>query len=108
MYYLSDAADLFLYDLGGRPDEIPDVYRSRSPITYAVRCRTPTLLIHGEEDLRCPITEAEQFYRALHDVGCVTELVRIHGMTHVGDSIGPLSARWAQNEALLDWFERYL
>jgi dipeptidyl aminopeptidase/acylaminoacyl peptidase len=108
MYYLSDAADLFLYDLGGRPDEIPDVYRSRSPITYAPRCRTPTLLIHGEEDLRCPISEAEQFYRVLRDVGCETELVRIAGMTHVGDSIGPLPARKAQNEALLDWFERHL
>jgi dipeptidyl aminopeptidase/acylaminoacyl peptidase len=108
MYYLSDAADLFAYDLGGRPDEIPDVYRSRSPLTYAARCRTPTLLVHGEEDMRCPIVEAEQFYRVLHDVGCKTELVRIPGMTHVGDSIGPLSARWAQNEALLDWFERHL
>lgn len=108
MYYLSDAADLFLYDLGGRPDEIPDVYRSRSPITYAPRCRTPTLLIHGEEDLRCPISEAEQFYRVLRDVGCETELVRIAGMTHVGDSIGPLPVRRAQNEALLDWFERHL
>lgn len=108
MYYLSDAADLFLYDLGGRPDEIPDVYRSRSPITYAHRCRTPTLLLHGEDDQRCPIGEAEQFYRVLRDVGCPTELVRIAGMTHVGDSMGPLPVRVAQNEALLDWFERHL
>lgn len=108
MYYLSDAADLFLYDLGGRPNEIPDVYRSRSPLTYAHRCRTPTLLLHGEDDLRCPISEAEQFYRVLRDVGCTTELVRIAGMTHVGDSMGPLAVRVAQNEALLDWFERHL
>lgn len=108
MYYLSDAADLFLHDLGGRPDEIPDVYRSRSPITYAPRCRTPTLLLHGEDDLRCPIAEAEQFYRVLRDVGCPTELVRIAGMSHVGDSMGPLSVRVAQNEVLLDWFERHL
>ena len=108
MYYLSDAAELFLCDLGGRPDEIPDVYRSRSPLTYAHRCRTPTLLLHGEDDLRCPMAEAEQFYRVLRDVGCETELVRIAGMTHVGDSIGPLAVRVAQNEALLDWFERHL
>ena len=68
----------------------------------------PKMLLHGEEDLRCPIAEAEQFYRALHDAGCATELVRIAGMAHMGDSNGPLPARRAQNEALLDWFERYL
>jgi dipeptidyl aminopeptidase/acylaminoacyl peptidase len=108
MYYLSDAPHLFAFDLGGRPDEIPDVYRSRSPLTYASRCRTPTLMLHGEEDLRCPMAEAEQFYRALHDGGCTTELAQIPGMNHMGDSTGPLAARHGQNEALLDWFERYL
>jgi dipeptidyl aminopeptidase/acylaminoacyl peptidase len=108
MYYLSDAPHLFVQDLGGRPDEIPDVYRSRSPLSYAARCRTPTLLIHGDDDLRCPMAEAEQFYRALHDHGCKTELVQIPGMNHMGDSTGPLPAREGQNEALLEWFERYL
>lgn len=108
LYYLSDAPDLWCKELGGRPDEIPDVYRSRSPLTYAKFCRTPTLMLHGEEDLRCPVVEAEQFYRALHDAGCVTELVKIPGATHMGDSIGPLPARLAQNEALLEWFERHL
>jgi dipeptidyl aminopeptidase/acylaminoacyl peptidase len=108
MYYLGDAPDLWVLEFGGRPDEIPDVYRSRSPITYASRCRTPTLLLHGEDDLRCPVTEAEQFYRALHDAGCTTELVCVPNMNHMGDSNGPLSARLTQNEALLDWFERYL
>jgi dipeptidyl aminopeptidase/acylaminoacyl peptidase len=107
-YYLSDATDWIVKDLGGTPEEIPDVYRSRSPLTYARRCRTPTLLLHGELDARCPIEEAEQFYRALHDAGCKTELVRIAGMTHMGDSTGPLAARKAQNEALLDWFQRHL
>jgi dipeptidyl aminopeptidase/acylaminoacyl peptidase len=108
MYYLCDAPDFIVHDLGGRPDEIPDVYRARSPLTYASRCQTPTLMVHGEEDARCPIAEAEQFYRALHDAGCTTELVRIAAMNHMGDSTGPLSARRAQNEALLEWFERYL
>jgi len=107
-YYLSDAPDLFAHDLGGRPDEIPDVYRSRSPLTYAARCRTPTLMLHGDDDLRCPMAEAEQFYRALHDGGCVTELVQVPGMNHLGDATGPLSARRGQNEALLEWFERHL
>lgn len=107
-YYLKDGPDVIARDLGGRPHEIPNVYRARSPITYAHRCTTPTLLVHGEEDLRCPISEAEQFYRVLQDVGCETELVRIPGCNHMGDSCGPLSARLAQNEALLRWFQTHL
>jgi dipeptidyl aminopeptidase/acylaminoacyl peptidase len=108
LYYLSDVPDIFAQELGGRPHEIPDVYRARSPITYGHRSVTPTLLVHGEEDLRCPISEAEQFYRLLQDVGCTTELLRIPGCNHLGDSDGPLSARQAQNEALLGWFLRHL
>lgn len=107
-YYLTDAPEGFQRDLGGRPHEIPEVYRDRSPLTYAHHCATPTLLIHGEDDLRCPISEAEQFYRALKDVGCPTELIRIPKCSHLGDSMGPLNARRAQNEALLCWFQRYL
>jgi len=107
-YYLSDAPDLFTRDLGGRPHEIPDVYRSRSPLSYAHRCTTPTLLIHGELDFRCPIAEAEQFYRALLDVGCPAELVRLSDADHMGDSMGPPATRVAQNSALLEWFARFL
>lgn len=104
LYYLTDAPRTFVADLGGRPHEIPDVYRSRSPLSYAQSCRTPTMLIHGEADLRCPIEQAEKFYRALLDARCEAELVRIPGCDHRGDSTGPLSARLAQNEALLRWF----
>ncbi len=108
LYYLSDVGEAFATDLGGLPHEIPDVYRSRSPLTFAHRCTTPTLMLHGDEDYRCPIAEAEQFFRVLIDVGCTTELVRIPRCNHMGDSHGPLSARVGQNEALLDWFERFL
>lgn len=108
VYYLSDAPDTFARDLGGKPHEIPDVYRSRSPLSYAHRCVTPTLMIHGEQDLRCPIAEAEQFHRALLDAGCISEILRLKGASHLGDSIGPPATRVAQNEALLEWFERHL
>jgi dipeptidyl aminopeptidase/acylaminoacyl peptidase len=107
-YYLSDAPEIFSRDLGGKPHEIPDVYRSRSPLTYAHRCETPTLLIHGEKDFRCPIAEAEQFHRALLDAGCVSEVVRLRDADHLGDSMGPPLTRVGQNSALLEWFKRFL
>lgn len=107
-YYLSDCPEVWVRELGGKPHEIPDVYRSRSPLTYAHRCKTPTLMLHGDSDLRCPLSEAEQFFAALLDAGCKAELVRIRGASHLGDSMGSPAMRVAQNEALLDWFKRYL
>jgi dipeptidyl aminopeptidase/acylaminoacyl peptidase len=108
LYYLSDLGAVVAVDLGGLPHEIPDIYRSRSPLTFAHRCTTPTLMLHGADDYRFPITEAEQFFQVLLDVGCTTELVRIPGCSHMGDAYGPLSARIGQNEALVNWFERFL
>lgn len=108
LYYLTDAPDTFRHDLGGRPHEIPDAYRARSPITYAHRCITPTMLIHGEDDLRAPMAESEQFFRALHDVGCPTALVRLPGAAHLGGAVGSLAARVGQNQALLEWITRFV
>jgi dipeptidyl aminopeptidase/acylaminoacyl peptidase len=107
-YYLSDLPDFFAHLLGGTPIECPSGYQARSPLTYAHQCKTPTLLLHGEADIRCPIAGAESFFRALLDAGCVTELVRLKACDHLGDSVGPLSARLGQNQALLSWFKRYL
>jgi len=107
-YYQSDLPDLVADLLGGPPHAAAEAYRINSPLTYATRCRTPTLLLHGDSDVRCPIAGAEAFYRTLHDVGCITEFVRLKDCDHLGDSMGPLAARVGQNEALLDWFSRYL
>jgi dipeptidyl aminopeptidase/acylaminoacyl peptidase len=106
--FKADAIDYFAGDLGGRLDQIPDIYRERSPLTYAACCTALPLLLHGNQDMRCPLAEAEQFYRALRDAGCATELVIVPGMTPMGGSIGPVAARRVQNEALLEWFERHL
>jgi len=51
--------------MGGHPHEIPDVYARCSPITYAHHCTTPTLLIQGEHDWRCPAEQSEQFLPCL-------------------------------------------
>lgn len=107
-YYVADMPETMVRDIGGRPDELPDLYRATSPLTFAPNATTPTLFIHGEDDLRCPISEAEQMHRALCDAGCRSELLRIADCNHLGDSCGPLPARFAQNEALLDWFVQHL
>jgi dipeptidyl aminopeptidase/acylaminoacyl peptidase len=95
-------------ELGGAPHEIPDVYRRCSPITYAHSCTTPTLLIQGEADYRCPAEQSEQFYAVLKANNCVVEMLRLPASSHGGSIRGVPALRHAQNEALLGWMNRYV
>ena len=108
-YGVSDIGPWFaVEELGGAPHEIPEIYARCSPITYAHRCKTPTLLIQGESDWHCPAEQAEQFYTVLKANGCVAEMVRLPGSPHGGTITGPAAVRQAQNEALLDWMQRWV
>ncbi len=94
--------------LGGHPHEIPEVYERCSPITYAHRCRTPTLMVQCEIDWRCPAEQSEQFYTVLKANGCVVEMLRQPGGYHGGSTSGAVNLRRAHNDAMLDWFNRYV
>jgi dipeptidyl aminopeptidase/acylaminoacyl peptidase len=95
-------------EMGCLPWESPEAYLRQSPITYAHRCTTPTLLVQGEADLRCPAEQSEQFYAVLKANGCEVEMLRIPNSSHVGAIAGAIPARRAQNEALLGWMNRYV
>jgi len=108
-YGVADIGPFFaVQEMGGLPHEIPEVYWRCSPLTYAHRCTTPTLLIQGEADYRCPAEQGEQFYAVLKASGCVVEMLRLPGSSHAGSIQGPPIVRRAQNEALLDWMNRYV
>lgn len=100
-------ADLLDEMMQARPDEMPDRWRDSSPLHYAGQCRTPSLLVLGDADLRCPPSQGEQFHRALRAAGCPTDLVWLPGASHEGSVLGELDIRTIQNEALLAWIERY-
>jgi dipeptidyl aminopeptidase/acylaminoacyl peptidase len=55
----------------------------RPPLRYVAQAKTPTLLIHGENDNDVPIAEAEQFYIALKDVGVETAMLRYRAKDRV-------------------------
>ena len=93
---------------GGKPHEVPDVYRRSSPITYAHKCATPTLLIQCEHDYRCPAGQSEQFYAHLKANDCTVEMIRFPGMSHTASIDGPINVQKAQNEALLEWMDKYV
>ena len=94
--------------LGGHPHEIPAIYEKCSPITYAHNCTTPTLMVQCEHDWRCPAEQSEQFYTVLKANGCITEMLRQPGGSHGGSINGAINLRRGHNDAMLDWFGRYV
>jgi dipeptidyl aminopeptidase/acylaminoacyl peptidase len=109
MYGTSDVgADFSVRELGGTPYEAEDVYRRCSPITYAHHCTTPTLFLQHENDCRCPPEQTEQFFTVLRVNGVPAEMLRFPNTPHAGSVIGPIGHRRAQNEALVDWMNRYV
>lgn len=108
-YGVSDIGPWFaVEELGGHPHEIPEIYAKCSPITYAHRCTTPTLLVQGEWDWRCPAEQSEQFYSVLKVNGCPVEMLRLPRSPHAGTIMGRTEVRAAHNEAMMAWLERWV
>ncbi len=80
----------------------------QSPLRYVGNARTPTLLIHSENDLRCPMSQAEEFFVALKKVGVETELVRFPGENHELSRSGKPKHREERLRHILRWFDRHL
>ncbi len=108
-YGVSDIGVWFAVEqMGGHPHEIPEIYAKCSPITYAHRCKTPTLLIQSEHDWRCPPEQSEQFYTVLKANGCTVEMLRLPNAAHAASITGALANRRAHNDVLLEWMNRYV
>jgi dipeptidyl aminopeptidase/acylaminoacyl peptidase len=101
----SDIGWNFARDLYG-----PDVeaQRRQSPLTYADAITTPLLIIHSEQDWRCPLEQAQRLYVALRSRDATVELLLFPGEGHELSRSGLPQHRVARFEAILDWFDRYL
>lgn len=109
MYGTSDIGRRFFpAQLGGPPHEVADVYLAQSPLLQAHRCRTPSLFVTGELDRRCPPGQAWAMHRVLHHAGTPTEVLVLPGASHEGSTYGPVPARLAHDDALIDWMQRWL
>jgi dipeptidyl aminopeptidase/acylaminoacyl peptidase len=93
---------------GGSPVEEPEWYRKHSPSSYAHRATTPTLIIHGEADNRCPIGQGEEMYTALHQAGCEVEFARYPGASHLFLNQGPPAQREDMIARVAAWFSQHL
>ncbi len=79
-----------------------------SPMKYLADARTPTLVIHNEQDLRCAIEQGEQVFIALKKLGVDTEFVVFPEEPHGLSRTGRTDRRIARLKSISGWFDRYL
>jgi len=92
----------------GTPWENMETLIEHSPLTYVKNIKTPLLILHSENDLRCPMEQAEQLYIALKYLGQEVELVRFSGASHGLSRNGPPRLRVERLRRIIGWFERYM
>ncbi len=89
----------------GLPYEKPEGFAKSSPITYIKNARTPTLILHGENDRIDPIAQSQMLYRALKRYGVESEFVvyprEPHGLQEEKHQIDRMNR-------ILQWFDAHL
>ncbi len=89
----------------GLPYHHPDAYWQASAIRHITQCRTPTLILHGDNDARVHPAQGMEMYRALKSLGVPVEFVRYpreeHGIKERAHQIDLM-------RRVLGWFDRWL
>jgi dipeptidyl aminopeptidase/acylaminoacyl peptidase len=96
------------WEFRGLPWDSTDHYYDRSPITHVEHVSTPILIMHSENDLRCPIEQGEQWFIALKRLGKETEFVRFPEESHELSRSGRPDRRIERLRWMLDWLGRHL
>jgi dipeptidyl aminopeptidase/acylaminoacyl peptidase len=96
--------------LGGGLPRALKRYLQASPLFRAEQVNVPVLLLHGEEDRRCPIEQSEQYFTALRGRGKTAELIRFPGCTHTLGFMSDVEPRSRHRlfACILHWFERHV
>jgi dipeptidyl aminopeptidase/acylaminoacyl peptidase len=93
---------------GKRPWDNLEEVMAKSPITFMGSVKTPTLIIHSEEDYRCPMEQDEQLFTALKVLGVPTEFVRFPNEPHGLSRTGKPKHRVERLQHIVRWFDRHL
>jgi dipeptidyl aminopeptidase/acylaminoacyl peptidase len=96
----------FLPDyFGGEPWTQFDAFQKHSPITYVKNVTTPTLVLHGEADVRVPTSQGYEFYHALKRQGVTARMVVYPRQPH-----GPTEPKFILDimQRHLDWVDKYV
>jgi dipeptidyl aminopeptidase/acylaminoacyl peptidase len=104
----ADVGWMFKGEIGAYWFEAPDTYLKVSPSTYGPNITTPLLIMHSENDLRCPVGHAEDLFTILRILRRDVEMVRFPAESHELSRSGSPIHRIQRYEILLEWFDRYL
>lgn len=96
------------WEFRGLPWDDPAFYYDRSPLSWVTNVKTPILIMHSENDLRCPVEQGEQWFTALKRLGRETEFVRFPGESHNLSRSGRPDHRLERLNWMTDWFGRHL
>ncbi|WP_407270233.1 S9 family peptidase [Radiobacillus sp. PE A8.2] len=92
------------HDLLDNPEKLWD----HSPLKYAKNVDTPLLILHGENDFRCPIEQAEQLFITLKHLRKDVEFVRFPGANHELSRSGDPLLRIDRLQRIVGWFKKYI
>ncbi|MGE3907984.1 MAG: prolyl oligopeptidase family serine peptidase [Chloroflexota bacterium] len=95
-------------ELAGSPRDQMERYWQLSPLAYVEQVSTPILILHGEQDLRCPVEQAEQWFVSLRRLGKITEFVRFPDESHDLSRGGRPDRRQERLRRIVEWFARWL
>ena len=93
------------YWFPGLPWDHVEHYESRSLLSVVENVTTPTMIMTGEEDYRTPMSESEQYFKALKLLGVETRLIRVPGEPH-GIRRRP-SHHIAKMVGTIGWFKKF-
>lgn len=91
--------------LGAYYWEDPDIYRRLSPGSYIEAIKTPTLIIHGDDDDNTFISNSKELYQALRHRGVTTQFVHY---PREGHGLREPNHRLDEIRRCLAWMDRYV
>lgn len=101
----SDIGWFFGGEYTGNSDE---QMAAQSPMATVRSVRTPSLVIHSEEDLRCPVEQGQRYFTALKQQGVDAAFLVFPGENHELSRSGTPHHRKQRFEEILRWWARYL
>ncbi len=109
MYGTTDIGHYFVEDqIKCTPWKNPETCLEKSPIKYISRAKTPTLIIHSDQDYRCWLDQAIMLFKALKLNNIDTRLVIFPGENHDLSRRGKPKHRIERLKEIKEWFDKYL
>ena len=103
----SDNGYFFNVSESGADITKPHKLWDESPLAYVAQIETPLLILHSEEDYRCPMEQAEQLFVALKYLGKEARFVRFPHSNHELSRTGLPNLRVTRLTEIMNWFARY-